>query len=89
MRYKNCLKQVSKNSLKYIILAGLGFAAEYSMFMLTYGFGYWFGSHCVEGSSICNSNQTYTVGNVIAIFFIIMIIGWNVSQFAPTLKKIV
>jgi len=56
--------------------------------LLSYSLGFWFGSHCVEVSSVCNSGRKYTAGEVLIIFFSILMAGFNFSQLTPALKKI-
>lgn len=61
-----------------------------SMFLL-YSLGYWFGSHCAEGSSNCpvsTSGKLYTAGDVITVFFAVLVGCFNLSQLSPALKKI-
>jgi hypothetical protein len=59
--------------------------------LASYGLGLWFGSHCVEGSGTCDpeiSGQAYTAGDVLVIFFSILMAGFNLSQLTPAMKKI-
>jgi hypothetical protein len=59
--------------------------------MSSYSLGFWYGSHCVEGDSSCPISITggkYQGGDVLTIFFCIMIAGFNLSQLTPSLKKI-
>ena len=55
-----------------------------------YSLGFWYGSNCIEGNTHCPPNQgmKYTTGSVFTVFFSIMMIGFNVSQLPPSLKKI-
>jgi hypothetical protein len=71
------------------VAAGFGMLSG-SMFII-YSLGYWFGSNCVEGNSHCSpemSHQTYTAGNVVTIFFSILVSCFYLSQLSPALKKI-
>jgi hypothetical protein len=59
--------------------------------LASYGLGFWYGSHCVEGTESCPpgiSGQKYTAGDVLVIFFSILMAGFNLSQVTPALKKI-
>ncbi len=37
---------------------------------------------------MCNSRQTYTAGDVLVVFFSILMSGFNFSQLTPSLEKI-
>jgi ABC-type multidrug transport system fused ATPase/permease subunit len=58
----------------------------------SYGLGLWFGSNCIEDTIICpsylNRGNKYQAGDVLTIFFIVLIIGFNFTQLTPSLKKI-
>jgi len=61
-----------------------------SMFLL-YSLGYWFGSNCAEGNSSCppsTSGKIYSTGDVITIFFAVLVACFNFGQLSPALKKI-
>lgn len=49
--------------------------------------GFWYGSNCVEGNSHCPGNK-YTPGDVLIIFFCVLMAAMNLSQLSPSLKKI-
>jgi len=58
---------------------------------MSYSLGFWFGSHCVEGSSTCSPSVTggkYQPGDVLVIFFSILMAGFNFTQLTPAIKKI-
>ena len=60
------------------------------MFLL-YALGYWFGSHCVEGTRHCTpsvSGGPYSPGTAITVFFSILVGCFYLSQLSPALKKI-
>jgi len=60
------------------------------MFLL-YALGYWYGSHCAEGTNHCSplvSGKYYTAGDVLTVFFCILVGCFNLMQLAPALKKI-
>lgn len=58
----------------------------------SYALGFWYGSHCVEGTGSCpphlNGDTTYTAGDVLVIFFSVIMAGFMLSQLSPSLKKI-
>lgn len=60
--------------------------------LASYGLGFWYGSHCVEGSDSCpprlNGGEKYTAGDVLIVFFSILMAGFNLSQLTPSLEKI-
>lgn len=60
--------------------------------MLTaYSLGFWFGAHCIDNTERCPSwisRQDYTAGIVLTISFSVIIVGFNMSQLPPSLKKI-
>lgn len=61
-----------------------------AMFLL-YSLGYWFGSNCAEGNSSCPpsvSGKIYSAGNVVTVFFSVLVGCFNLSQLSPALKKI-
>lgn len=60
----------------------------YGVLFASYSLGFWYGSHCVEVTNVCNSGQKYTAGTVLIVFFSILMAGFNFSQLTPALKKI-
>lgn len=69
----------------------MGVGLLFLVILCEYSLGFWFGSHCVEGSSICPVSLTgekYTGGTVLTIFFSILMAGFNLSQLTPALAKI-
>lgn len=62
-----------------------------SMFLL-YSLGYWFGGNCADpNNSSCPTSITgslYTPGDVITVFFAVLVGCYNLSQLSPALKKI-
>lgn len=53
----------------------------------SYALGFWYGSKCIIGADNC-PNQNYTAGEVLIVFFAIVIVGFNLSQLTPAFKKI-
>ncbi len=56
--------------------------------LMSYSLGFWYGSHCVEVTSVCQSGQKYTVGDVLVVFFSIIKFGFCFQQLTPALEKI-
>jgi ATP-binding cassette subfamily B (MDR/TAP) protein 1 len=69
-------------------VAGVGTGSMLAADLLSYALGFWYGSHCVESTSVCNSGQIYTAGDVLIVFFSILMAGFNFSQLTPALQKI-
>ena len=71
-------------------MVGFGIGTLFFAMLTTYSLGFWFGSHCVQGSSVCmnDANSRYTAGDTLVIFFSILMAGFNFSQVTPALKKI-
>ena len=53
----------------------------------SYALGFWYGSLCVEGSQACLNSQ-YKAGDVLIVFFSVLMAGFQLSQLTPALKKI-
>lgn len=59
--------------------------------LLSYSLGFWYGSKCVLGTRDCPrdvARQTYTAGDVLVVFFSVVMGGFNLSQLTPAFKKI-
>lgn len=60
--------------------------------MLTaYSLGFWYGANCINQTFSCPysvARQDYSAGIVFTVFFSIIIVGFNMSQLPPSLKKI-
>ena len=71
--------------------AGAGIATVFFINLASYSLGFWYGSRCVIGTDDCPkdvSDQTYTAGDVLVVFFSIVMASFNLSQINPALKKI-
>lgn len=69
----------------------MGIGSLFMFMLFSYSLGFWFGSHCVEGSSTCSTSVTggtYSPGDVLVIFFSILMAGFNFTQLTPAIKKI-
>ena len=92
VEYAKCLEEASKNSCKYSVYLGLGLASMFFVMLASYALGFWYGSRCILGTDNCPydvSGQKYTAGDVIVVFFSVMMAGFNMSMLGPALKKIV
>jgi len=71
---------------------GIGLGVLFFAMLASYSLGFWYGSLCVEGTSSClngnSGDKLYTAGDVLIIFFCILMAGFNLSQLTPALKKI-
>jgi hypothetical protein len=59
--------------------------------LASYSFGFWYGSKCILNTNDCPSSvakQTYTAGDVLVVFFSVLMAGFNLSQLTPAFKKI-
>lgn len=60
--------------------------------LASYALGFWFGSNCVEDTNSCpsslNGGNPYTAGDVLVVFFSILMAGFNFTQLTPAIKKI-
>ena len=57
----------------------------------SYALGFWFGSRCVIGAENCPLHiivNRYTPGDVLVVFFSVLIAGWYLTQVGPSLEKI-
>ena len=91
--YAEVLKRVTSNSLKYGLYMGIGIGLLFGAMLFSYALGFWFGSHCVEGSHRCPpglnpGDNKYTAGDTLIVFFCILMAGFNFTQLTPAIKKI-
>lgn len=59
--------------------------------LASYSLGFWYGSRCVLQADNCDpdiSKQKYTTGDVLVVFFSVLMAGFNLSQLTPAFKKI-
>ena len=90
-KFSNTLAESKNDSIKAGAKIAFGFALLGASMFLLYALGYWFGSHCVEGTHICSPNVSggaYTPGTAITVFFSILVACFYLSQLSPALKKI-
>ncbi len=81
------LKRANKITLKYGILVGFAIGFIYFVMLSNYGLAYWFGSITIEERWYNEvTGSTYDVGNVITVFFCVMMGSMFLAQLAPPLK---
>ena len=71
---------------------GLGIGGIFLVMLASYSLGFWYGSRCILNTSNCPSDisrQKYTAGDVLVVFFSVVMAGFNLSQLTPAFKKIV
>jgi ATP-binding cassette subfamily B (MDR/TAP) protein 1 len=91
VQYQKCLEEASKNSFKYSVYAGMGIASIFFVMLASYSLGFWYGSKCILSTKDCPysvSNQHYTAGDVLVVFFSVVMAGFNLSQLTPAFEKI-
>lgn len=89
--YERCLTEAAGKSFKFAVYSGLGIASFFFVMLSSYALGFWYGSRCVMGASNCPVSVTgglYTAGDVLVVFFSIVMGGMNLSQLTPAFKKI-
>ena len=90
-KYDEFLVEAAEKSVKNAFLSGLGIAGIFFVLYSSYALGFWFGSRCVVGASNCDEDMTggrYTAGDVLVIFFAIVMGGMQLSQLTPAFKNI-
>jgi ATP-binding cassette subfamily B (MDR/TAP) protein 1 len=55
--------------------------------LCSHALGFWYGSNCVEGNNHC-PDAKYQAGDVLVIFFSVLMAALNLSQLSPAIKKI-
>ena len=81
--------EVSENSCKYAFYSGLGIAGVFFVMLASYSLGFWYGSRCVLQADNCKAGgQIYSTGDVLVVFFSVLMAGFNLGQLSPAFKKI-
>lgn len=71
--------------------AGAGIGLIFFVMLSSYALGFWYGSRCVIGADNCPISiivNRYTPGDVLVVFFSVLIAGWYLTQVGPSLEKI-
>lgn len=69
----------------------MGIASIFFVMLASYSLGFWYGSKCILSTNDCPysvSKQNYTAGDVLVIFFSVVMAGFNLSQLTPAFEKI-
>lgn len=91
VKYEECLSKAANKSFQTSVGAGAGIAGIFFTLFASYALGFWFGSKCVIGASNCPESMTgglYTAGDVLVVFFCIVMGGMQLSQLTPAFKNI-
>ena len=68
------------------MFAGVGMGFVFFAMLCCYALGFWYGSKLVNEKAY-NMGSVYTAGDVLVIFFSIIMGGFELSQMGPCLKK--
>lgn len=77
--------------MKFLLFSAFGIAGLFFCMLASYSFGFWYGSKCILNTKDCPSDvskQDYTAGDVLVVFFSVVMAGFNLSQLTPAFKKI-
>ena len=81
------LKKANKITIKYGILVGFAIGFMYFVIFSNYGLALWFGSITIEERWYNEvTGSVYDVGNVVTVFFSVMMGSMFLAQLAPPLK---
>lgn len=90
--YEDCLVDVKADSIKFGVKIAASFGLMMGSMFLLYSLGYWFGGNCADpNNSSCPtsiSGKLYSPGDVMTVFFAVMVGCFNLSQLSPAFKKI-
>jgi hypothetical protein len=82
------LEEGSQKGLKFGILAAIAFGFMSFSMLSAQALGFWYGSNCVENNWHCSSPKSYEPGDVLLIFFSVLMAALNLSQLSPAITKI-
>lgn len=72
---------------KSFLMMGLGLGFLYLFLFLDYSLCFWYGAKLVADKTINDrTNQVYNLGDVMTIFFAVMIGGFGLGQTSPSIK---
>jgi ATP-binding cassette, subfamily B (MDR/TAP), member 1 len=69
------------------VIAALALGLMSFSMLASHALGFWYGSNCVEGNNHC-PGANYTPGQVLVVFFSVIMAALNLSQLSPAIKKI-
>ena len=90
-KYKECLQKASKSVIKFALLSGMAIGFVFFVQYATFSLGFWWGSRLVEENYANPVSATgfYDAGDVLVVFFSVLMAGFNLSQLSPAFEKIV
>lgn len=90
IKYNSCLQEITSKAIRFAIFAAIALGAMSFSSMISYSLGFWFGSNCLEKNSSCPPNVAgiSSPGDVLVVFFGVLVAGLNLSQLSPSLNKI-
>ena len=87
--YKSALISVKKTVLKFGVFSAFAFGISYCSFGITYCLGFWTGGAFVKSGTINPvTDEPYQVGDVLTIFFAIMIGSFTFATVGPAMKSV-
>lgn len=88
VRYSGYIGEAMRISLSYSKFVGFAMGFIFCSMFLDYALSFWFGSTLIENKTMnAISGVPYTVGDVLVIFFAILIGGFSLGQAAPCIEK--
>ena len=88
-RYSKCIVKSRDASIKYGWINSLSWGVFWGVILLIYGMAYLIGSRLISNQWFnSNWNRTYQVGDVLTIFFAIIIGIMSLGQVGPILKSL-
>lgn len=86
-QYSHHIKEATRRSIKYGMLAGVAMGFMMCTIFMSYSLGFWYGGKLVQKKSINdNFGGPYKGGDVLVIFFSIVMGGMSIGQASPCLK---
>lgn len=85
-RFFELLEEVKKKTFKFAIWAGFGIGFIFMVMLASYSLGFWYGAKLINEKEP-NLSGYYTTGDVLVVFFSVIMGGMNMSQITPCLQK--
>ncbi|XP_023932082.1 multidrug resistance protein 1A isoform X3 [Lingula anatina] len=80
-RYNNNLEDAKKSGIKKALTTGAGMGFTWMIIFGAYALGFGYGAHLVR------TDTTYTVGNMMLVFFAVIIAAFSLGNATPTLAN--
>ena len=76
--------------MKFAIFSGIAIGFLFFIMIASYALGFWWGSVLVERRepNSVSVSGFYSTGDVLVIFFSVLMAGFNISQLTPAVQKI-